>query len=427
MNLEPFKKILKKAMGLAPDSLGKSGVKHALQVRMRELGCDEAQYLNVLRNDEREVSELVEEVVVPETWFFRDTKPFELLSETALSCRKDSFKVLSAPCSTGEEPYSVAMALMGAGLPQKRIRVDAVDISVRALDKAKKGVYTDNSFRSELPPYAEGCFEKKEHGRILADRVRNIVNFYPGNIVEGCLPLGQYDAIFCRNLIIYLDDNSRECLVRLFSEKLKKGGLLFVGHAEALPIFNKYFSPVRRPGVFAFKKNGAGPVEGRACKPASVERVKDSPECGRSTCLVHSVSDKAPRRAKRTISPVTTVKPRVVKNIQVQVSEKQQFSLKDIKVLADRGETARALSLCEAKLLADGPQPDMLHLCGLLCEAQGNPVKAEEYYNKAIYLNPKHLDSLIHLSLLVETRGDKRKAAILRNRVQRAENQNEAG
>ncbi|OEU71617.1 MAG: chemotaxis protein CheR [Desulfovibrio sp. S3730MH75] len=424
MNLEPFKKILKRAMGLAPDSLGKSGVKHALQVRMRELGCDEAEYLNVLRNDEREVAELVEEVVVPETWFFRDTKPFELLSETAVSCRKDSFKVLSAPCSTGEEPYSVAMALMGAGLPKTRIRVDAVDISTRALDKAKKGVYTENSFRSALPSYAEGCFEKKEQVRILTDRVRNIVNFYPGNIVEGCLPLGQYDAIFCRNLIIYLDNNSRECLVKLFSEKLKLGGLLFVGHAEALPIFNKYFTPVRRPGVFAFKKKGAGMTEDATSRPAVVERVKDSPECGRSTCLVHSVSDKASSRTKRIIFPA---KPRMVKDADVQVAEKQKFSLKDIKVLADRGETAKALSLCKESLLADGPQPDVLHLCGLLYEAQGNSVKAEECYDKAIYLNPKHLDSLIHLSLLVETRGDKRKAALLRNRVQRAENQNEAG
>ncbi|SDK50493.1 chemotaxis protein methyltransferase WspC [Maridesulfovibrio ferrireducens] len=414
MNLEPFQKILKRAMGLAPESLGKSGVCHALQVRMRAAGCSELEYLRLLQTDEQEISELIEEIVVPETWFFRDTKPFELLSETAVSCRRDVYKVLSAPCSTGEEPYSVAMALMGAGLSTDRIKVDAVDISKRALSRAKDGIYTDNSFRSELPVYAKNCFKKCEQGRKLVDRVKDVVSFYSGNIVEGELPLGQYDAIFCRNLIIYLDESSRECLAELFNERLKKDGLLFVGHAEALPLFNKYFTQVKRSGVFAFKKTEKKSVD-RAVKSFNCIKPKYPAYPVRSDLVLSE------QRKKRLIK-----KPLVDKDTSQQL-ENMKFSLDEVRLLADRGETSKALSLCQNILVSDGPEANVLHLCGLLYEAQGEPMQAEEYYGKALYLNPQHLDSLVHLALLVETRGDERKAVLLRNRVRRAEKQNEAG
>ncbi len=172
MNFEPFHKILNKAMGLSPDSLGRSGIKHALSVRMRETGCDEQQYLKLLRTKKEEQAELVEEIVVPETWFFRDTRPFELLFETAFNHKEREFRVLSAPCSTGEEPYSIAMTLMGAGFDPSRFRVDGVDISQRAIEKAKTGLFTENSFRTQLPIYAENCFQKCSEGRQLADKVK---------------------------------------------------------------------------------------------------------------------------------------------------------------------------------------------------------------------------------------------------------------
>ena len=177
--------------------------------------------------------------------------PFELLFETVAG-RNDEFRVLSAPCSTGEEPYSIAMTLMGAGL--KSFQVDGVDISERALLKARDGIYGYNSFRADLPLYAQRWFRKCEQGRMLAQEVRNSVNFHAGNIIDGCLPNGRYDVIFCRNLLIYLDDGSRKCLAALLNEKLKDGGLLFVGHAEILPVFNDWFTPVRKQGTFALRK-----------------------------------------------------------------------------------------------------------------------------------------------------------------------------
>ncbi len=414
MNLEPFQKILKSAMGLAPDSLGKSGVQYALQVRMRVTGCSEAEYLTLVQNDKLELSELIEEIVVPETWFFRDAKPFELLSETAVSCSRNSYKVLSAPCSTGEEPYSVAMSLMGAGLSPDRIKIDAVDISKRALMKAKEGVYADNSFRAKLPLYAEKCFSKCEQGFKLIDRVKSVVKFYSGNLLDGGIPEGPYDAIFCRNLIIYLDDSSRDCLVQMFSERLKKDGLLFVGHAEALPLFSRDFTPVRKAGTFAFKKKDSN----------SDDKVIKTFSCLKNRRIIQPVRSRQSPFEKRIKKVVT--KSSVDDNIQ-QDTENKNISLEDVRFLADKGQTGEALSLCHELLNSGGPEADLLHLCGLLYEAQGEPVKAEEYYGKALYLNPQHVDSLVHLALLLETRGDERKANLLRKRVLRAENKNEAG
>ncbi|NDV24234.1 protein-glutamate O-methyltransferase CheR [Desulfovibrio sp. JC022] len=421
MNLEPFLKILNRAMGLAPDSLARSGIELALKARMRETGQSENGYLKLLRTCDGELSELIEEIVVPETWFFRDSKPFELLFETAAGCRADEFRVLSAPCSTGEEPYSIAMTLMGAGLSQ--FRVDGVDISERALHRARGGIYTENSFRAELPLYAERWFRKCKEGRMLAEQIRGTVNFHSGNIIEGCLPHGRYDVIFCRNLLIYLDDNSRKCLAALLNEKLKDNGLLFVGHAEILPVFNDWFTPVRKQGTFALRKGKR--------KVAALLKLPVCPqqESARSDTAVPKMHSTVHRPFKA----VSPVKPVVLPRRGVPVVKEEQprqppvISVKEIKELADRGKRAEALNMCAELLKQDGPDPELFHLCGLLHESGGNISMAEEYYGKALYLEPDHMESLVHLALLLENRGEARKAEIMRNRARRAEKRNEAG
>lgn len=423
MNLEPFLKILNRAMGLAPDSLARSGIEMAVKSRMRETGINENGYLSLLRTSDGELAELVEEIVVPETWFFRDSKPFELLFETVAGCRNYDFRVLSAPCSTGEEPYSIAMTLMGAGL--NTFRVDGVDISERALIKARAGIYGGNSFRTDLPIYAERWLRKCDQGRMLAEEVRKYVNFHSGNILGGYLPNGKYDVIFCRNLFIYLDDNSRKSLAALLSEKLKDDGLLFVGHAEILPVFNDWFTPVRKQGTFALRKGKR--------KVADLLKSPDGPqpECaGKPIGSVKNILRQRDFRPSTPSKPVLQVSKDVpaaevkgkaeAEKVAEKISEPSS-SVEDIMSLADRGRTAEALNLCSASLEQIGPDPDLFHLCGLLHESGGDISTAEEYYGKALYLEPDHMESLVHLALLLENRGDLRKAEIMRNRARRAE------
>ncbi|WP_320173822.1 CheR family methyltransferase [Maridesulfovibrio sp.] len=426
MNVEPFLKILNRAMGLAPDSLSRSGIELAVRVRMRETGSSEVSYLSLLRTSDEELAELVEEIVVPETWFFRDSKPFELLFETVAG-RSDDFRVLSAPCSTGEEPYSIAMTLMGAGL--KSFRVDGVDISERALLKAREGIYGDNSFRTELPIYAQRWFRKCEQGRMLAPEIRSSVNFHAGNILGGCLPSGRYDVVFCRNLLIYLDDNSRRCLAALLNDKLKDDGLLFVGHAEILPVFNDWFTPVRKQGAFALRKG-----------KRMVAALLKQPVCPQQECSPKTLSGSGTSLAQKTFIPAPSFKSPKKAHGEVKAADLAEIvmekaeseappassSIEEIKVLADRGRTTEALSMCNELLKQAGPEPELFHLCGLLHEAGGNISMAEEFYGKALYLEPDHMESLVHLALLLENRGDLRKAEIMRNRARRVEKRNEA-
>ncbi|WP_319763472.1 CheR family methyltransferase [Maridesulfovibrio sp.] len=417
MDLEPFYKILNRAMGLAPDSLARSGVKFALKSRMRETGCDEREYLAQLRSNDRELSEFIEEVVVPETWFFRDRKPFDLLFETAMEKKNEEFRVLSAPCSTGEESYSIAMTLMGAGL--KDFRVDGVDISKRALHKAKAGIYSDNSFRSEVPLYAKRWFSKCSQGHKLAEDIRNAVSFHSGNIIEGGFPQGRYDAIFCRNLMIYLDEGSRKNLAELLSSKLRDDGLLFVGHSEILPVLNDWFTPVRKQGTFALRK-------GRL-KVAKLLRPEGAG--GYTGGLKFKKIPYLPSMPIAPVKPVASLRQKEAAGIDQQAHQKpvqDEISIDEIKLLADRGDVSKALNMCE-KLLQRGPDPELFHLCALLHESEGNIAIAEEFYGKVLYLEPDHVEALVHYALLLENRGDSRKAEIMRNRTLRAEKRNEAG
>ena len=148
-----FEDLLKRTMGLDAASIGASAIERAVQQRLAASGLPETgAYLERVRASPEELQELIEAVIVPETWFFRDREAFAALArlvyEEWLGAHATGvLRVLSLPCSTGEEPYSAAMALLDAGWPAERFRVDALDISAHALAAARRGVYGRNSFR----------------------------------------------------------------------------------------------------------------------------------------------------------------------------------------------------------------------------------------------------------------------------------------
>ena len=138
--------LLKEIIGLDSASIGSATINRS--VRRRMLACklsDEHAYFELLTTSHIELQALVDEVTVPETWFFRGVEPFRLLAEYASMEWKKShpgevFRVLSIPCSSGEEPYSIAMVLMDIGLKKDQFHIDAVDINTRSIDRAKLGV-----------------------------------------------------------------------------------------------------------------------------------------------------------------------------------------------------------------------------------------------------------------------------------------------
>jgi len=209
-----------------------------------------------------ELMALIELIVVPETWFFRDHEPFIFLAQyvttTWLAAHPhDRLQVLSVPCASGEEPYSVAMTLQSAGLPPARYRIDAVDINSALLRKAEKGVYGPNSFRSGLLAHCERYFKLDGAARIVSPEARAGIRFIHGNIMRpaGFAAEQTYDIIFCRNLLIYQHTEARGYIIATLDRLLKPEGLLFVGHAEIMSLLTDRYEPVRHSGAFAYRKS----------------------------------------------------------------------------------------------------------------------------------------------------------------------------
>jgi len=161
-----IKNLLHKVIGLHVDTVGESSVDRAISHRMHATTCGNAsEYYKLVKKDKLELDELIEEIVVPETWFFRNITPFEVLRDNALKSHVDfektgklkkynnkypsPLRILSIPCSSGEEPYSIAMMLSEAGLKGDDFLIDAIDISKQALKKSQRAIYGKHSFREK--------------------------------------------------------------------------------------------------------------------------------------------------------------------------------------------------------------------------------------------------------------------------------------
>src|SRR5581483_5958122 len=174
-------------MGLDAATIGSSMIERAVRARMRshEL-AKPADYLKLLQTSSAEWEALVESVVIAETWFFRDRNSFQAMVQLVISGWLPShptgkLRLLSLPCSSGEEPYSMAMTLMDAGLPARRFQIDAVDISARALACAQRAVYGKNSFRGQDLDFRARFFQPVAEGHALNPTVRTPVKFQQGN------------------------------------------------------------------------------------------------------------------------------------------------------------------------------------------------------------------------------------------------------
>ncbi|MFN3360172.1 MAG: CheR family methyltransferase [Pseudanabaenaceae cyanobacterium] len=233
----PILELLREKIGLDSSTIGTAPIVAAIKQRMTAVNVTDARdYYNLLQRSPAELQALIEAVVVPETWFYRDREPFLFLQSFVqrehLQRQRLPWRVLSLPCATGEEPYSLAIALLEAGLLPYQFTIDAVDVSYRALEKAKAGIYTKNSFRGTDPQIIDRYFTFVNDTYQLLDTIKRQVNFQYGNILQ-FQKVNYYDIVFCRNLLIYLDRDSRAKALQNLHRAMTNNGLLFVGHSEA--------------------------------------------------------------------------------------------------------------------------------------------------------------------------------------------------
>jgi chemotaxis protein methyltransferase WspC len=405
--------LLARHLGLDAQSVGSRAIAVAIGARMTATGTrDASDYLALLVRPE-ELARLTDEVVVPETWFWRDRVPFVHLASHAREHWKAvrPLRVLSVPSSTGEEPYTIAMALLDAGFPQADIVIDAVDVSERAIAAGRKGVYGPGSFRGEDQEFRGRWFRAAGEQWAVRAPLREAVTFSRGNILEpGAFEPGRkYHAIFCRNLLIYLTATARVAAIGRLEAVLEPGGLLVVGHAEALQVMDPRFRAVEMSGAFTFQRVADLALRANATGSGPVRQG-------------HTTTRRMPALPKRkNTQPMVKLEAPATPAPAAQAgTEPRRDLLVEAAALADRGELAAAAELCEQRLRVVGADAAGYALLGTIRQAGGNLEQAEECFSRALYCDPGHYPSLVQLALLRERRGDRAGAANLRRRAAKA-------
>jgi chemotaxis protein methyltransferase WspC len=422
--------LLRTRIGLDPGAAGPGLIPRAVRARMGALGMPEddvQRYDRLLSSSSSEFQALVEEVVIPESWFFRDEVPFTLLRDHGSRLLttepfRPPLRVLSMPCAGGEEPYSVAIALLDAGIAPERFRIDAVDVSENALEVARRAVYSTNSFRSNDLSFRDRYFQPTAKGFALDPRIAGLVRFHPANVLsEELLPgEGPFDAVFCRNLLIYLDAPGRARVMGHVERLLAPRGLLFVGHAEQLGFLGNRFRQVDVRGSFAFER-----VE-----------LAETTAAGPRGAMLPSLPAPRPKPPRKALPPRDRPTSALGRKSQPSSSEPaavrsgsggplQPSLLEQASKLADAGQNDEAARLCDEDIRRRGPTASAYFLLGMIGQATDDRTRAESYFEKAVYLDVRHEDALLALALLAQRRGDLAASANYKRRAERAYQENQ--
>ncbi len=382
---------LRRAMGIDLQTVGHNSLHNAVARRMRVLGIKERlQYYELTERSAAELDELIDEVAVNETWFFRDNTPFTVLQRYARNWLKrgrgSCLRILSVPCASGEEPYSIAIALLEAGVNGPLFKIDAIDISYRALRLARRGVYGRNSFRGRNNFFQRKYFQKTKAGYVIAKHIKHSVNFIRANILDAGLPIlnNRYDIIFCRNLLIYLDKDNQKLVVSILDKLLVDEGLIFTGHAEPGAFADSVFIPAPYPKAFALTRRSAA-----VCKPDQVSYNR------------------------QTLPPPLPVQPL------------WPTELDAVRDLADAGQHEEAMECCEQYIRRHGPDKEAYLLMGMILTDMDEPRLAIRMLKKVVYLDPNLVKAIDMLALLYKGLGDDNNYRVFKQRAARVAARNQ--
>lgn len=403
-----FFTFLRDRIGLDVASVGEALVERAVQQR-----CQAAQavsldaYWQLLQQSAAEQQALIEAVIVPETWFMRYPESFAALSRLAQQRLgqggRRQLRILSLPCSTGEEPYSIAMTLLDAGMAPQAFKVDGIDVSPLSVQRAQRAVYGRNSFRGAQLAFRDRHFSAQGDGYQLSERVRQQVHLQTGNVMDPQLLAGEqpYDFVFCRNLLIYFDVPTQQHVFGVLKRFTQEDGALFIGPAEGSLLARLGMRPIGIPQSFAFVRQ-AEPAP-QPVPPVRLQApVRLLPEPPARPRLSRPVGGQAPVAAQKPATDTAQL-------------------LAHIATLANEGNSTEARQACEAFLRDHGPDAQAYYWLGLLSDVAGKALEAQGFYRKALYLQPQHPDALAHLAMLLAAQGDNAGARRLQERAARHE------
>lgn len=410
-------------MGLHVDTIGKQAILDSVNIRMSE--CDITKiddYYQKISTQSKELKELIEEVVIPETWFFRDNKPFKQLikfadKEWGAKTSNNPLRILSIPCATGEEPYSIAMTMLDAGFMPSQVEIDALDISKRNIRRCKEASYRLHSFRGVNNSMKDKFFHQIDDKFEPDIIVRSMVNFSQASILDPSLlfTTKPYDVVFCRNLLIYFDAETQLKTRRALNKLLTAKGLLFLGHAETGIFLDRWHLSKKYPKAFIVRKFDDG--------------IKMSLEKKKDTSSMPSTS------TKKHFNPLKNIlKPKFKFNtnrIKENISTKNKnntsadgnhiVSLTSAQQLFNSKKFTDAENTC-LSLLEKNKQEIKIHLLlGQINIETKNIDRATKYFHNVIYLSPGNYEALMHLYHLEHKKGNTIQAKRFLERAERTQ------
>lgn len=409
-DFERFRDYITTHAGIFLEANKSDALRISLLARSCQRGCgDLDSYYHVLTSDDEEFNELLNLVTINETSFFRFPAQFEALRTRVVADilktkpkASRAFRAWSAGCSTGEEPYSIAMTLLDSdlGAAGYRIEVLGTDVSTQALDKGRDAVYPARAVDGLDQRVLERFFEPNHRGLRVVRNVRSRVDLGYHNLVKEPYPLsllGNWDVIFCRNVTIYFRTESTRRVVNNFYESLNPGGYLFIGHSETLTAVSDRFEPIELDGLFVYRK----PVEQRSFTlgmlvgsrgaQATGEDTGDDRTGGAAVAEGQSPLSTSGSTGSGTRSEDGTAAVGAT-GAGVGVEREEDVLVRELLAQAhralDEGSPSRALEIAREALRSDSKNVDAYLICAYAHADEGNYTSAVVECHHALAIDP---------------------------------------
>jgi chemotaxis protein methyltransferase CheR len=266
--MQAFQDFFYRKTGIRLDAKRRSFTDRRLAERMRLSGARSFRdYFMMVRfqPEEKELQYLINEMTVNETYFLREEYQFDCLAQDLLDevvrdrAPGERLRIWSVPCSTGEEPYSLAISILEnwAMADVYDIEIIASDVDSRVLDRAREGIYEARALHRVSPELRSRYFRAIGPDKWqVCDALRRSIDFSLINVVDPVQMsrIRQVDVIFCRNLLIYFDDASRRQVAEAFHDCLRPGGFICLGHSESMSRISPLFVPRKFPAALVHQK-----------------------------------------------------------------------------------------------------------------------------------------------------------------------------
>ena len=414
--------------GLDLAVFGQSAVDEALAARCRSLGAQGLEaYVHHWRAEAKERDAFLDGLLVGETWFFREWPAFQMLGEWLVTQGRrfgaeNPLRILTLPCASGEEAWSIAAIVQESGLKAGSVLIEAMDINLSALEFAERGRYPQRRLRSQpLARWAHVLHSRERDWLEVAPGLRGMVSFIEANAMDRPFLMARapYHVIFCRNMLIYMGAEARAQVCSTLVSCLAPDGLLFLGHAEQLPP-GLGLARTGADGAFAWQPRQT-PTTPASPAPAP----RPSSPIRKSISLIARPSRPSPSPSPSlsvrmpVAAPLTDAKASVPSPALNQARQlaPPAVDLEEVRRLADQGRYAEAFNRLDSAEARASLDPEVHSLAGILLGALERKPEAISRLRRALYLDPGHAESLAHLALLIEENGDLAGASRLRARL----------